>query len=90
MLMTVVNHPWLLENHAEEFAELDLLSPDADQLRRAVLEAGTEQHADGRWPPDKLRAAIAARGLGAALARIEASITHRSDWPARPGRRPAT
>ena len=32
MLMAVVNHPWLLEHHAEEFAALEFLNPDADQL----------------------------------------------------------
>jgi DNA primase len=86
LLMTIVNHPWLLENHAEEFAELDLLSSDADQLRRAVLDAGSE-HRFGQDSADrdKLRAAIAARGLDATLSRIEASITHRSDWPAHAG-----
>jgi DNA primase len=86
LLMAVVNHPWLLEDHAEEFAELDLISPDADRLRRAVLDAGIGQHF-GHEPadPEKLRAAIIARNLGAELGRVEASITHPSDWPARPG-----
>ena len=41
ILVTVVNHPWLLEHHAEEFAELEFLNPDADHLRRAVLDAAT-------------------------------------------------
>ena len=34
ILMAAVNHPWLLEQHAEQFAELEFLNPDADQLRR--------------------------------------------------------
>ena len=41
ILVAVINHPWLLEHHAEEFAELEFLNPDADQLRRAVLDAAT-------------------------------------------------
>lgn len=81
ILMAVVSHPWLLEHHAEEFAELEFLNGDADQLRRAVLDAGTGGPADA----EALRAAIAARGLGPVLARAEAAITHTSDWPARPG-----
>ena len=35
--------------------------------------------------PAAMRAAIAARGQGALLARVEATITHPSDWPAREG-----
>jgi DNA primase len=82
MLVAVVNHPWLLEHHAEQFAELELLNADADQLRRAVLEVATESAAS---EPEALRAAMIARGLAAALARAEAAITHPSDWPARAG-----
>ena len=81
LLITVVNHPWLLENHAEEFAELELLNSDADLLRRAILEAGIDHQADETVASDKLRTALDARGLGPLLARIEAAITHTSDWP---------
>jgi DNA primase len=82
MLVAVINHPWLLAEHAEEFAALDVLNPDADQLRRAVLDAGT---GGGEAGPEALRAAVEANGLGAVLARAEAAITHTSDWPARAG-----
>ena len=82
ILVAVVNHPWLLEHHAEEFAELEFLNPDADHLRRAILDAATGSDAAD---PEALRAAIAARGLTGVLDRVEAAITHTSDWPARPG-----
>jgi len=82
ILVTVVNHPWLLEHHAEEFSELEFLNPDTDHLRRAVLDAATGSHAAD---PEALRAAIAARGLTGVLDRVEAAITHTSDWPARAG-----
>ena len=67
---------------AEEFAALDFLNSEADAVRRALLEVG-----DGDAPADAKtrRAALAARGLTAALDRIEAAITHASDWPARSG-----
>jgi DNA primase len=86
LLMAVVNHPWLLENHAEELSDLEFLSGDADRLRRAVLEIGIG-HTEAEEAADagKLRAALIARRLGAELGRVEASITHSSDWPARPG-----
>jgi len=81
LLITVVNHPWLLENHAEEFADLEFLSPDADLMRRAILEAGIDHQADETVASDKLRAALDARGVGPLLARVEGAITHTSDWP---------
>ena len=84
ILVAVVNHPWLLEHHAEEFSELEFLNPDTDQLRRAVLDAATGSDAAD---PEALRAAIAARGLTGVLDRVEAAITHTSDWPARAGAR---
>lgn len=81
ILLAVINHPWLLETHAEDLAALEFRHSDGDRLRRAILDASSG-HA---LTPAALRAAIAGRDLGAVLARVEASITHQSDWPARDG-----
>jgi DNA primase len=80
MLLAVINHPWLLETHAEDLADIEFRHPDGDRLRRAILDA-----AAGHLPGTsaELRAAIAARELGTLLARVEGAITHPSDWPAR-------
>ncbi|MGA7426606.1 MAG: DNA primase [Rhodoplanes sp.] len=80
IMLAVLNHPWLLDQHAEEFAELDLLHPDANRLRQAILDAGAHREVEGN-----LRTLIAERELGPVVARIEAALTHISDWPARPG-----
>jgi DNA primase len=82
ILLVVVNHPWLLDTHAEDLAAMEFRHPDGDRLRRAILEA-----AAGHVPltPASVRAAISARDLGTVLARVEGSITHYSDWPARAG-----
>jgi DNA primase len=80
ILIAVVNHPWLLDSHAEEFSELEFQHPDADLLRRAIL-AGESGHRPA--DPAARRAAIAERGLNSVLSRVEAAITHASDWPAR-------
>jgi DNA primase len=82
ILLVVVNHPWLLETHAEDLAAMEFRHPDGDRLRRAILDA-----AAGHAPltPASVRAAISARDLGTVLARVEGSITHSSDWPARQG-----
>jgi DNA primase len=82
ILLTVANHPWLLENHAEELAELEFRHQDADRLRRAILDA-TASHEP--LASDTLASAIAASGLSPVLARMEAAVTHRTDWPARAG-----
>jgi DNA primase len=81
ILVAAVNHPWLLDTHAEELAELEFRHGDGDKLRRAILEAASGH----TLTPAEVRAAITTRGLGALLARVEASITHTSDWPAREG-----
>ncbi len=91
MLMTVINHPWLLERHSEEFSALEFLNPDADQLRRAILDVATEGGAAGSEAgadSEALRAAVAAKGLSGVLSRVESAITHTSDWPARSGASP--
>jgi DNA primase len=79
ILLTVTNHPWLMERHAEELAELELRHPDADRLRRAILDAAGH----GSLAAETLAAAIAARELTSVFARVAATLTHSSDWPAR-------
>src|SRR6185503_6295461 len=81
ILLAVINHPWLLETHAVDLAELEFRHADGDRLRRAILDAASGQ----ALTPAALRAAISSRELGAVLARVEGTITHRSDWPAREG-----
>jgi DNA primase len=85
ILVSVISHPWLLESHAEEFSELEFLHPDADNLRRAILDTD-----NGHGPSDTqaLRAALLAHGLNSVLGRVENAITHTSDWPARAGAAP--
>ncbi len=80
ILVVLINHPWLLEHHAEEFAEFEFLNPDADLLRRAVLDAVASHEAS---EPAAMRALLAARGHGSVLARLDSAITHTSDWPTR-------
>jgi DNA primase len=82
ILLAVVRHPWLLDSHAEEFAGLDFLHPDAGALRRAILEAGSHgAHPDA----GELQEILARQGLSPLLVRVQAAITHGSDWPAQEG-----
>jgi DNA primase len=83
ILVTAINHPWLLDHHAEQLAEIEFRHADADLLRRAILDAAAG-HGHARIETDFLREALTGVGLGPILARVEAAITHGSDWPARP------
>jgi len=80
IILTLVNHPWLMESHAEELSELEFRHPDADRLRGAILDAASH----GPLDAETLAAALAARDLTGVLARVQNSLTHPSDWPARP------
>jgi DNA primase len=82
ILLAVIQHPWLLESHAEEFAALEFLHAEADLLRRAILEAGTEENI---LDSAALDAMLRRRGLEKALNQVKNAITHTSDWPAREG-----
>jgi len=84
ILLAVINHPWLLETHAEELAEIELRHPDADRLRRAMLDTiGASVH-----DAETMRAALTALDLGGIIDRVHNAITHGSDWPARLGAAP--
>ncbi len=78
ILLAVIRNPWLLESHAEEFAEIDFQHPDADALRRGILEAGSHEAAPA---PEALQDSLSRRGLEGLIARVRAAITHSSDWP---------
>ena len=48
ILLAVIEHPWLLETHPEEFAEIELIHPDADRLRRGDPGNGFRRGSDRR------------------------------------------
>ena len=77
ILKAVINHPWLMDHHAEELAELELRHADADRLRRAILDAAGH----GPLDPGTLDAAIAAAALRDVQSRVDGALTHPSDWP---------
>jgi DNA primase len=82
ILIAACNHPWLIESHAEELADLEFLNADADLLRRTMLEAAAGlDHVTAQ----ALRQALLARDCGPILGRIEGALTHFADWPAREG-----
>jgi DNA primase len=85
ILLALLNHPWLLDEFLEELAQLEFSNPEADQLRRTILDAAVHRDAAGETD---LRGLIAEREHEALLARIERALTHATDWPARAGAAP--
>lgn len=77
ILLAVINHPWLLAEHAEEFVELDFLHRDTEAMRRAVLAAAASGHAGEAMA---LKARLEAVGAGELVTRMERAISHKGDW----------
>ncbi len=76
--MMLLNHPGLIEHHAEEVAALDFGNADLARLREAMLALTAD-----RDPQDLPREALERAGLGPLLARIDARIEF-SPWYLKP------
>ena len=44
ILQTLINHPWLLHDHLEEVAALELAHPEAHKLRAGIIAAFANDH----------------------------------------------
>lgn len=78
LLFAVMNHPWLLDVHAEDLAEVPFQHKEAADLRRAMLDAHVEGEAE---TPEHLANRIEAAGLGPLAARLSRLAVARHDWP---------
>lgn len=88
ILQSLINHPWLLHDHLEEVASLELAHPEAHRLRAAIIGVfASDQHhaAQPSEQSEKMRADLAKAGFSDILQRVEKSITTKDVW----GRRPA-
>jgi DNA primase len=81
LIKTILNHPWLIEEHAEEIAAMTLVSEPAARLRDGVLVAQAQENA---LDSALLRTQLNASGLGKVIDLVERSVTHRSDRFAEP------
>jgi DNA primase len=81
ILRTLLNHPWLLDDAAEEIAAIHLESPVLQRLRDAILTAYSGQNTLDK---DVLHHQLEKLGYSSLLARIEHAITHNSDWDTQP------
>jgi DNA primase len=86
ILQTLINHPWLLHDHLEEVAALELAHPEAHKLRAAIISAFASDHHQSPEPSEqaeKMRADLEAGGFSQVLQRVERAITTGAVWGAR-------
>ena len=80
LVMTMVNHPALIQARLDEFAHLELGHPDLDDLRSAVLEILA--HGDGE--AEHLRETLLSGRFGGLIGRLDAELAACRLWPALP------
>jgi DNA primase len=88
ILQCLINHPWLLHEHLEEVAALELAHGEAHKLRAAIIAAFANDHHHSPDPSEqseKMRADLEAAGFSQILQRVERAITTSAVWAARPG-----
>jgi DNA primase len=88
ILQCLINHPWLLHDHLEEVAALELAHGEAHKLRAGIIAAFANDHhhgAEAAEQSEKMRADLAGGGFSQVLQRVESTITTAAVWGARSG-----
>jgi DNA primase len=88
ILLSLINHPWLLHEHLEEVAALEFAHPEAHKLRAGIIAAFANDHHHSPDPSEqaeKMRADLEGSGLSQILQRVERAITTAAVWGARAG-----
>lgn len=76
LLRTLINHPWLLEEHAEKIALIGFSLASLGRLRDAILSLKSH---DISLDSSSLRSQLEAHSLQQVVDLVERAITHRSD-----------
>jgi DNA primase len=87
ILQSLLNHPWLLDDHLEEIAALEMAHPEANKLRAGIIAAFANDHhhsAEAAEQSEKIRADLHARGFSQSLQRVDLAITTGAVWGAGP------
>ncbi len=88
ILQCLINHPWLLHDHLEEAAALELPHAEAHKLRAGIIAAFASDHHHSPEPSEqseKLRADLVKGGFSKELQRVDGAITTAAVWGARAG-----
>jgi DNA primase len=87
ILQSLINHPWLLHEHLEEVAALELAHPEAHKLRAGIIAAFGHDHHHGADPAEQsatIRADLEAGGFSQIFQRVERAITTSAVWGTQP------
>lgn len=76
LLRTLLNHPWLVDDHAERIARIEFSVPALAKLRDAILSLKSN---DISLDSSHLRTQLEARSLQQVIDLVERAITHKSD-----------
>lgn len=87
ILLSLINHPWLLHDHLEEVAALELAHPEAHRLRAGIIGAFSNySHTDDPAAESaRLRASLDRAGYSEQIQKVERSLTTKNVWGAQPG-----
>jgi DNA primase len=88
ILLCLINHPWLLDDHLEEVAALELAHPEAHRMRAAIIAAFAHDHhhlPDPEAQAEKMRADLERAGFSELIQRVERAITTGAVWAALAG-----
>ncbi len=88
ILQSLINHPWLLHEHLEEVAALELAHPEAHKLRAGIISAFANDHHHSPEPSEqaeKMRADLERGGFSQILQRVDRAITTSAVWGAQTG-----
>jgi DNA primase len=88
ILQCLINHPWLLHDHLEEVAALEMAHPEAHKLRAGIIAAFANDHHHSPEPEEqaeKMRADLEKGGFSQVLQRVDRAITTQAVWGTQPG-----
>jgi DNA primase len=85
ILQAVINHPWVLHDHLEELAGIDLRHSDAAKVKAAIIDIFAHGSVSDA---ESMLSELARRGLAEVSGRLARTITTASVWGAQPGAAP--
>lgn len=81
LIKALLNHPWLIDDHAEEIARLEITSPKLSRLKNSILSAHAAQIS---LDSSALRSHLNTSGLAMEIDFVDRAATHRCDRFAEP------
>ncbi|MEZ5901456.1 MAG: DNA primase [Hyphomicrobiaceae bacterium] len=81
IIKAILNHPWLIHDHAEELAEISFSARALSALRDEILTLHALQNS---LDSETLRSQLSKMGVSKVVDLVERTITHRSDRFAEP------